>query len=148
VAEEENKKEKKKGTCSAILPLSPVTKMTNPNLHNIAVEIKADEELFEPKYLNDTNYVILKANLPSIIRIPFRGTIEIDCGFSVKLPPGFRYVVHPTNEMAAKGVILKESSNKERVCVYLTNIGKEILPFEKGQAFALMTIEPVYFFRR
>lgn len=114
------------------------------------VEVDSDEELFVPVTENGTTYV--RCNVPinvtgtRSIPLSYRNCCHVDCGFSVKVPDGFRLVVELLPEFKDRGIdaygnlIIGES----RVSVMLRNLGKEIVTINHGVRFAHLRIEPNY----
>jgi dUTPase len=152
-------KEKKKGYVSSVLPKSPLKNYQPPLLHKVATEIVVDDLAFVPKYCNpDSAVVDLVANIPDDhtgqrrVALSHRSTVVIDCGFSVKLPYGYKAVIKANQELANHGLIMSagpqvvDSGQKDRVTVTVTNVGKEIVVINHQDKVAQMWIEPVYLF--
>lgn len=110
--------------------------------------VSADEPMFS------CNNGILLANIPkdaagqTSIRMAHRTTILMDCGFSIKIPPGYTLKVALTQEFATKGLMIIEHVRKDdRVKVLLINIGKELVVINKGDNFANAWLESMYFWK-
>jgi len=139
--------------CVQVTPImveSGAKDYAQPSFSKVATEIEAEDD-FTPT-ISANGSAELKANLPEYdmgyVTMAYRTTIEIDCGFSVTIPAGYRAVVNSIPSMASKGIVATNTPNitEGRVKVYLTNVGKEIAKISHGDIFANMTLYPVYGF--
>lgn len=145
--ETKKKKAVKKGTVVPKVKESEVKTCCTPPLQKVATEIKADEPQFVPESNEQNTAVILKSKNPATL--PHRSTTTVDCGFSMKLQPGWKTVVSALPYWANKGLIVTNSGvyiNEGRVLIYVTNVGKEIISIRAGDEIAQMIIEPSYLF--
>ena len=153
-----DKKAKKKGKASAILPDSPAKNYESPQLHTVATKVVVESEAFIPQYAAGSSCVNLMANLEpdhsgvKKVTLPHRATVQIDCGVSIELPAGYRAVVKALPELANIGLIVNDGphvideSNHGKVKVTVTNVGKQIIVINDGDPVAQMYVEPVYLF--
>ena len=137
------KKEKsnKKGTVSPVVKKSIAVDYLAPNINTVAVNIVADDPKFIPS-TNDDGTVVIKAKDGAIL--PHRATISVDCGFSMTLKPGWQAFVNAIPFWAAKGLIVTTPILENRVKVYVTNVGKEIVAINSGDNIAQITVGPTY----
>ena len=150
---------KKKGTISSLIPRSPLKELEMPQLQKVATEIVADD----PKYIpicSDVNVAVvdLIANLEpdhtggKRLSLSHRATVVIDCGFSMRLPVGYKALVKARSDFASRGLIVTDGpsiigpNNTHRVAVTVTNVGKEIIVVNDGDKIAQMWVEPSYAF--
>lgn len=159
VKRSEKKKSKKKGEISAVLPSSPAQDYEAPKLHTVLTKIVVDDESFIPQYAPDASCVTLIANIEpdhagmKRATLSHRTTVVIDCGLSMELSANYRAVIRAIPALANKGLTINESpcivdqSNHGRICVTVTNVGKEIIVINHGDPIAEMYVEPVYEFK-
>jgi dUTPase len=142
--------EMKCGQVTPIMVESGAKEYVEPSFSKVATEIKAEDESFIPEIVNGS--AELRADLSEyeseFVSMAYRTTIEIDCGFSVTIPPGYRAVVNSIPSMASRGLVVTNTPDitEGRVKVYLTNVGKEIVKISHADKFAHMTLYPVYGF--
>jgi len=149
VEKEERKRRRVKA--ETVLPKSPAKDWTSPSVQKVATEIIVDEPVFFPDV--DGNYVVLKANIPEdaagrkIITLTHRTTEVVDCGFSMKLPPGYRKEISAIESWANRGLVVTVPFvDDEKVKVMVTNVGKEIIVIQNYDSIARMVTLPVYMF--
>jgi len=147
---EEMEEEKICVQATPIMPESSAKNYVQPSFSKVAMEIEAEDETFIPEISEDGS-AKLRADLSDyereFVSLAYRTTVEIDCGFSVDIPSGYRAVVNSIPSMASRGLVVTNSPNVEgRVKVYLTNVGKQIVTVSHGDTFAQMTLHPVYGF--
>ncbi len=76
----------------------------------------------------------------------------MDVGFSIAVPPGFEAQIRPRSGFGAKGIIVPnapgtiDSPFRGRMCVLLTNLGKEPRPINHMDRIAQMALAPVWYF--
>lgn len=126
---------------SAKLPASPAKDYVRPEIRKVAVEIVSDEEEFIPAYAHGCNSAYLLANLTvgELDLISGSSTL-IDCGFSLKVPPGYRVEI----ASSISGLFLSRCDS-ERMKVNAINVGENLTLHHK-QEIARIWIEPVYIF--
>lgn len=118
----------------------------------LPVKIIADDPRFLPKRSTEGSAGLdLIANLPGgPVRLPHRGGLIIDCGFSMQLPGGWEAQIRPRSSLGSKGLIIPnapgtiDSDYTGRIKVAVLNLGKELIVIEDGQKIAQMVIQPVY----
>jgi dUTPase len=139
-------KPKKKVEVSTILPRNPVCDYVQPVLHKIATEIVVDDSGFIPQYQDGSSaYVDLISSSPTV-KLAHRGIATIDCGFTMKLPSGYKAIITTNAELANKGLMVATGYYQGRVKVVVINQGREIIVINHGDRFAQMCLEPVYLF--
>ena len=155
----EQSKPKKRSMASTIMPKSPVRDINAPILHKVATEIIVDDRDFIPNYSDlNASAVDIKAYFdskePSQRRVALghRAIVVLNCGFELKLAPGYKAVIKVLPALANRGLMVADGhgivdgSSVGNVCVTVTNVGKEIVAICHGDVFAQMWIEPVYLF--
>lgn len=137
-------KAKKKGTVAPIIPESEAKNYFEPKIVKVATEIHADEPQFVPQYRGSA--AVLRAK--EAATLPHRATVLVDCGFSIKLQPGWKAVVNALPNWAEKGLIVTAPGlyTEGRVKVMLTNVGKQIIVIAPNDEIANMSAEPIYLF--
>jgi len=148
--------EKPKVQTRHISPKSAAANYTAPSLHTVVSKLILDDEAFLPVYNAKETAVVLKVNIPwnhsdpknmnqrPPLQLPHRSTVLVNCGFSMEIPAGYRAVISPTSAMAARGLMVVPTIFEDKVEVYVTNVGREIVVLNHGDAFAELAIEPVY----
>lgn len=126
------------------------------NAMNVKTELQADEEIFIPKYPENSSCAELRANIPldtntnqRKILMPHRATLMVDCGVNIKVPSGYKAVITSVEEQASKGLIITNAPivvEDGRISVMVSNIGKQIIAIEHGNVIAKMYLEPIYMF--
>lgn len=144
-------KEKICVTVTPIMVKSGAKEYVQPSFSKVVTEVDAEDDLFIPE-ISENGSAKLRANLSEyesgFVSMAYRTTVEIDCGFSITIPPGYRAVVNSIPSMASRGLVVTNTPNitEGRVKVYLTNVGKEIVKISHTDQFAYMTLYPVYGF--
>ena len=133
-------KKKPKTHVYSKLPPNPVSTYNAPDLKKIAVNIDSDEDYFIPRYDADDSTADLFLNSSEKIVLSNGSSTIIDCGFSLKIPMGYRICI----ESCISGVFLN-LTDSNRVKVNVFNFGKEIT-LQHKQKIGKIWIEPVYFF--
>lgn len=127
---------------SSRLPPCPATDFVAPDIKRVATEIKADSEEFVPEYGPGENAAVLLANIPSGFVSFSSGSSEtIDCGFSIKVPAGYKVVAQ--SDIPSLFFKLADS---ERLKVNAFNTTSSKLVLAHKQAIGRIWIEPVYLF--
>jgi hypothetical protein len=138
-------KEKTKVLAQPVVNKSKASLFFSPTLLKVATLIEADDPSFVPVYDKDYAYATLVANSPNGIYISSGGMDDVDCGFSIELPPGYRINV----ESILGGVLVALNSrvkHKQRMSLVVSNVRSEMLRIKHLQAFAKISLEPVYIF--
>ena len=80
------------------------------------------------------------------IRVPTRGVLEFDCGFSLNVIAGFKARFSINEKYSKKGLMLMLPSQhtEGRVLLTVLNMGKEFLKINNKEAVAEMWMEPVF----
>lgn len=126
---------------SAKLPPSPASDYVQPDIRKVAVEITSDDDEFVPSYSPGCNFAVLLANLPDGDMDLISGSSTlIDCGFSLKVPPGYR-----VNISSIVSGLFMNTTDSERFKVNVLNVGGNLRLCNK-QEIARIWIEPVYTF--
>lgn len=132
--------DKSSATVSPRLPGTPAKGYFCPELKNVAIEIESDGEEFMPSE-GKSCIAELVVNIPeSKLTISSGGSAVVDCGFSIKIPAGYRY----RTESMVPGLFVS-SLDSPRFKLNVFNFG-DIHTLTHGQKIARMWIEPVYFF--
>jgi dUTPase len=138
---------KKKVKVSPVATKSLAKDYISPNLYKVATEIRPDDGMFVPKYVSsDSSCVDLLANIKETLRLAHRGTATIDCGFSMKLPSGYKAEFSSNPALAARGLVVATGHYEDRVVVTVSNQGREIIVINRGDPIAQMSVEPKYTF--
>ena len=153
--------EKKKVKATLKKERSILKDYTQPLLHKVVTKIVVDDPMFIPKYETEgAACVDLIANIPPPLegaapglRIPHRGVVRIDCGFSMELKPGYKACISARSGKASSGLIVAngpgqiDSDYRGRVQVIVCNVGQSNpVQINHGDRIAQMWIEPVYSF--
>lgn len=129
-------------------------------MKKVLAKIVADDPMFVPKYQTDGSACCdLVANVPMNsnnvrqLTIVHRGTVLVDCGFSMEVPPGYKANIMARSGWATKGLIVTngpgqiDSDYRNRIKVIVTNVGAQNpVVIQHGERIAQMSIEPVYMF--
>lgn len=127
---------------------------TPVNLFKIAVELTADEPVFQPVYI-DSDAANVCALIPTlnhqgqqILRLNHRYTETVDCGISLTLPPGYTLVAKATRSYAQRGLLVSGCYLVDkRLKIIVTNVGHETpLLIGHKEAFAQIYLQPIYYF--
>jgi len=147
-------KKKPKGKVTPLSKKSLAEKYTSPNIFNIATEISAEEIVFIPVY-KDKNMADVRVVVPMLnhqgvqaVRLNHRTVQILDCGFSIKLPEGFRVRAEAKRVWANRGLLVSHSFiEDDRLKLIIINIGQETpLVISHKENIAQIWIEPVYYF--
>lgn len=144
-----NEKPKLKGKVTTKLPKKTVNAI---DPFEVALAIFPDSGEFIPFARPDGGFDLFanaSVDVHGVARhtITSRVTQQIDCGFSVVVPKGYRITVEPQPEYISKGLIIQSAvtgEDKQRVVVYAHNLGKEILVLNKGDKIARMYLTSSY----
>ena len=152
---------KKKQKPRVVAEASPVSSglqnWSCPKIESVCTKIKVDEECFMPLYSEGSTLSKLFANLSQkeedytgekYTRIPSRGVVQIDCGFTLDLPVGFKARFSVDEELSSRGLFLVSPNQmvEGRVVLNLMNLGKEFMMIKHKDIIAQMWVEPVYLF--
>lgn len=127
---------------------------TAPNLFKIAVEILADDPEWMPVY-TDPNWADVKVIVPVLnhqgvqaLRLNHRTTETLDCGFTLKIPAGFRLIWGTKPRWTRRGLLVSDAYlENDRLKLMITNIGHETpLIIDHKEIIAHIGLAPVYFF--
>lgn len=141
-------------------PSKKVSKKEVELTQKVLCKILVDDPMFLPQYQTDGSANCdLVANIPQNangvkqITVVHRGTVLIDCGFSIEVPPGYKANVMARSGWATKGLIVTngigqiDSDYRGRVKVIVTNVGAQNpVVIQHGERIAQMSIDPVYTF--
>lgn len=123
------------------VPASPAKNYSRPEISKVSVLLEADDKAFIPASLGVDGSAVIIANIPSgSLCLPRGGTVVVDCGFSVVLPPGYRCRV----SSRVPGLIL-DTVDSKRFKVNVTNLGDET-NLNDRDPIGRLWIEPIYFF--
>lgn len=131
-----------------------------PDVKSICTKIDADDDCFMPSHYKSSNgshMAGLFANLSEkeedytgekYTRIPNRGFVQIDCGFSLDVSSGYKVRFSVNEELSGKGLFLVSPNQmtEGRVVLTLMNLGKEFMMIKNKDPIAIMWVEPVYSF--
>jgi dUTPase len=122
----------------------------------IPTEITADEPCFEPVYQLPTSvaadvFAKVTSNVPlppgvsPRLMLAHRQATMIDCGFDIKIPPGYKAVISENRDLAAKGLLFdaNQLTGETRVTFRARNIAKEIIPIPNKERIGTISIEPI-----
>jgi dUTPase len=147
-------KVKPKGKVSTAVKKSICEKYTAPNLFSIATEISSEESIFIPVY-KETNVADVRVVVPALnhqgvqaVRLNHRTVQVLDCGFTIKVPAGFKVKAEAKKAWANRGLLITHAFiEDDRLKLMLTNIGQETpLVISHQESVAQIWLEPVYFF--
>lgn len=126
---------------SSRLPPNPASGYSRPDIRKVAVEVECDDDEFIPVYEPGCDHANLLANIPSgSLRIASGGTVVVDCGISIDMPPGYRCRVSG----GVPGLFI-ELTDSKRVKVHVFNAGDEVV-LQDRQMIGKISVEPVYIF--
>lgn len=114
------------------------------------IEIQLDAMAFMPKTENGLTYAF--SNVPvSIagnrqIAMVHRNCSTVDCGFSVKVPEGYKLILDLADELKDHGLEVYKNviTGENRATLSLRNLGREIAVVNHRDRVATMRIEPIY----
>lgn len=104
----------------------------------VCVEIESKEDNL-PSYQD--NFVILKVATPPSPINP-RITLEVDYGFKLSSPKGYKFEVETALKFLEKGAVARVVEQENVVKVFVYNGGKEIISFKEGDVFARAYLVP------
>lgn len=149
---------KKQGT---MVPKTPKTEASHyvGETRRKKTPIVADSPEFIPVYAHEDDACCdLKANIPPdkdgqrTLYIGHLETVKVDVGFQIAVPRGFEAQIRPRSGFGAKGIIVPNSPGtidspfRGRMCVLLTNLGKEPKAINHLDRIAQMALAPVWYF--
>ncbi|RDJ35249.1 MAG: hypothetical protein DWQ19_10570 [Crenarchaeota archaeon] len=150
----EKTKKLKRGKVSLQNKKSPAANYSKPELYTVATEIKAENEDFLPTNIGD--YALVKANISDSDdslaglkkRLNHRATYVVDCGFTMKLPAGYKVRAEASKKWAQRGLFVANSYLEEdQLKLVVINIGHETpMLIEHKDSVAQIWVEPVYLF--
>jgi len=128
----------------SVVPMGEWVTYSDNSVKTYNAELKVDDEKYRPEYVGSAKVASVKAKLEEPIRLPPRGIISIDCGFSINLSKELRVTFKGGGVYKAKGlgVIAEEYENTPMKLVVI-NWGREILQIDDGSIFAEMSLEKV-----
>jgi dUTPase len=143
-------KENKKNFVNSKLPVCSANNYYKPNIQKISTEIFSDDDAFVPVYSNSFEADFYINIYESKISINNLGVATVDCGFSVKIPMGYKMCFSLDENWSSKGLFISghgniEPNEKSRVKINLINFGNMIV-MNHGEKLGTTWIEPVYFF--
>lgn len=94
----------------------------------------------------------IRANIPVGVAgnrqyaLTFRNCVSVDCGFSAKVPEGYKLVFELAEHLKDHGLEIYKNTiiGDSRVCISVRNLGREIGIISHRDLVATMRIEPVY----
>lgn len=120
---------------------NPAKNYSHPEISKVSVFLEADEDAFVPLPAGVDGSAFISANIPSeSLSIPRGGSVIVDCGFAVTLPPGYRCRV----SSSVPGILLDIVESK-RFKVNAVNLGDETT-LKDRETIGRLWVEPVYFF--
>lgn len=135
---------KKIGKVTTKLPDCVAKNYHEPNVYKVKTKIVADDEKFMPKY-EDQNLASIYANMSSSAVLPYRSVLEIDAGFDIEIPIGYRCRLQIDSKLASKGMIVTNPiCESGRMVVTVVNCGRDLVTVNHGDCIAKLTIEPIY----
>lgn len=128
-------KAKKKGKISSRVP---------------PVEVSLDGPEFTPQAEDGFTWLI--ANVPVAIdgnrrvALGHRGMATVDCGFSAKVPEGYKLVIELSPDLREHGLEVYKNTitSESRVNLSVRNVGREVAVVNHRDRVALLRIEPIY----
>lgn len=119
---------------------TPAKDYARPKVLKVAVELKSDSDEFRPSPCDQEGSSGILANIPDgEMVIPHGGSAVVDCGFGIKMPPGYRCRVK-----SYKSSLVFEVVDLKRFKVHATNLGEETI-LRHGDPIGRLWIEPVHF---
>lgn len=92
------------------------------------------------------------ANVPmgisgiKMVSLSHRNSSNIDCGFSVKIPDGYKLVVELLSHFKDRGLEIYNNvlTGESRLSFNVRNVGREIVVVNNRDRVAFLRIEPIY----
>ncbi len=114
------------------------------------VEIQLDDSAFTP--ITEGNQTFVYANVPFSINgnrqyaMVHRNSSTIDCGFSAKVPEGYKLVLDLLPDLKDHGLEVYKNTivGEGRVTLSVRNLGREIAVVNHRDRVAALRIEPIY----
>ncbi len=114
------------------------------------VEIVVDSAEFTPVAEDGLTWLV--ANVPVSISgnrqvaLSHRNAATVDCGFTAKVPEGYKLVLELSPEKKDHGLEVYKNTitGESRVSLSVRNLGREIAVVNHRDRVALMRIEPIY----
>jgi hypothetical protein len=120
---------------------TPAKEYSRPGISKVAVALKIDDPSFAPGTSDRYGMSMVFARIPSgQVRISEGGSVVIECGFGLELPPGYRVRV---SSLFAN--LFVEVNNLDMFRLHVTNLSDETILKDREQ-IGLIWIEPVCFF--
>jgi dUTPase len=139
-----------KATVLPKLPKSPIKDFNKPTINAASTTIKLDAAKYLPVYqTEEAVYADLFVKTDSTIVIPHRNVEKIDCGFVIKMQPGFQAEITIKQEWAARGLVIPNSptvisnDHEGNVFFHVINCGREVMRIEDGDAVGQITMRPI-----
>jgi len=120
---------------------TPARDYSNPSISRVPVVVEADHADFSPPSCDRDGFSRVLANIPSGgLFIPKGGMATIDCGFTMKLPPGYRCGV--TSDVHG---LLVDIVDSKKFKVNVVNVGDDTTVKDRDVVGRLW-VEPIYLF--
>jgi hypothetical protein len=115
------------------------------------VEIKVDKPDFIPTQSIGGTWHLMANVCGNVqgeraVRLSHRNSHNLDCGFTAKVPEGFKMVLELTSEFKDKGLEVYNNviTGEARVGLSVRNLGREIVVIRDREVAAFARIEPLY----
>lgn len=123
-----------------VQPRSPAFDYFNPDIRKVAVEVVSDGSDFTPSCEGSSCVSEVFANIPSGLDLVHNSSCVVDCGFSMKLPAGYKCRVESLNPSLFLSVV-----DCQRFKLNVFNAG-DTVRLKDRQKIAKIWVEPVYLF--
>ena len=123
------------------LPHSPAKDYFFTDMKQVGVEVVSDEPDFNPLFVDGSSLAEVFFNSPSEnLLLTSNSSSIVDCGFSIKIPPGYRCRAESINPS-----LFITTVDSSRFKLNIFNAGEELRLIHK-QKVARIWIEPMYLF--
>lgn len=142
-------KEDKKVIVESKLPNCSADKYFCPEINKIKTEIFCDDSYFLPNYSGSHGANIYANLTEDFVKINNFGTILIDCGFSIKIPAGYKVCSSLNEHLSSKGLFINDnckSNEKSKFKINLINLGESQVTIHHKENLGILWIEPIYYF--
>lgn len=143
-------KENKKVFVNSKLPNCSANNYYKPQINKVASHIDYEDDFFVPEYSNSYGANIY-SNVPeNLLKINNLQTSIVDCGFSIKLPVGYKICFSLESDLSNKGLFISGHSEidhekESRIKIFLFNVG-DMVTIKHKQKLGLIWAEPIYYF--
>ena len=134
-----------KGTANVILPKSELNELTKKEFNQVVTSITVDDSKYFPKSIPDSNQVLLTYAEGDKTIAP-EGLVNIDCGFSINLAPGFQVKITLSDRLKKSMYLVTTTITTGRISFRVLNKSDKSVSLETGEVVGTMEVESVYYF--